>query len=63
MSQRYYHLCTSMAARFQSAAHGSGELGVARDPELVLPQVGLCGGVHVDGQVRHEDPIRVRGWQ
>jgi hypothetical protein len=45
MSLRYHHLCTSMAARCQSAAHGACELGVARDPELVLPQLGLRGGV------------------
>jgi hypothetical protein len=42
-------------------AHGADELGAARAPEPVLPQLGLRGGVHVDGPVGREDPVRVRG--
>jgi hypothetical protein len=42
-------------------AHGADELGAARAPEPVLPQLGLRGGVHVDGPVGRKDPVRVRG--
>ena len=31
-------------------AHGADELGAARAPEPVLPQLGLRGGVHVNGR-------------
>ena len=42
--------------------HGADELGAARAPEPVLPQLRLRGGVHVDGRVRvgREDPGRAR---
>jgi hypothetical protein len=51
MSQRYHHLGTSMVARCRPTTHGADELGVVRAPELVLPQLGLHGGVHVGNSV------------
>jgi hypothetical protein len=38
--------------------HGADELGAARAPEPVLPQLRLRGGVHVDGRrQRHVDAV------
>jgi hypothetical protein len=48
MSQRYHHLGTSMVARRRPTTHGADELGVVRAPEIVLSQLGLRGGVHVE---------------
>ena len=54
-------MCTSMAARCWPTGLGANKLGAACALELILPQLGLRGGVHVDGGLDGKIPFGLRG--